>query len=199
MGSVVPALLREGLAEGFHRFKRSRDLDPDGFADYSLCSKANMLYDRIALASRELVDVAKADIPELGWKAGRNKRATDIMLDPYFVFRIKREKQNRGGLTTSVDTWRQLQMKSLSVPPMLQMSLDFGVPIRLPNENRIWITIPFDLDELEESISHVSMGIELRTKFLWKVPLPEAEADIIASLPNAVADRISEMRSRRSA
>src|SRR5687767_6538246 len=99
IGPVVPALLREGVSEGFHRFKKSRDLDPEGFADYSLCSKANMLYDRIALASRELVDLARPEIPALGWKLGRNKRATDIMLDPYFVFRIKRVKRNRGNLS----------------------------------------------------------------------------------------------------
>jgi hypothetical protein len=199
LGPIVPAILREGVAEGFHRFKASRALDPIGFADYSLCAKSNMLYDRIARATRELVDLAQAEIPDLQWTMGRNKRATDFTFDPYFAFRIKRIKANRKGLTTSVDTWRQLSIKSGVVLPVSQNMLDFGQTWSFPIENRVWITIPYDLDDLEEKVEQAGIGVETRTKFIWKRPLPEAEADIIASFPAAVADRVYDMRTKRSA
>jgi hypothetical protein len=198
VGPVIPAILRESVTEGFYRFKTSRALDPVGFAEYSLCAKMNMLYDRIALASRELLTLASSDMPGLWWQVGRNKRATEIFFDPYFAFRIKRTKGNRNDLSTSVDTGRQLTIKAEFVPPVSQSLFDF-MGENFPPENRIWITIPYDLDELEENVTQVSIGIELRTKFLWKQPLPEAPADILASFPTAVADRVNDMRASRSA
>ena len=65
-----------------------------------------------------------------------------------------------------------------------------NTPIAVPDEERIWLTVGFDLDELEESLERVSLGIELCDKFLWKIPLPVPEAEVIATLSTHLADKI---------
>ncbi|QOV88547.1 hypothetical protein [Humisphaera borealis] len=198
LGSVVPVLLREAVDEGFHAYKVSRALDPVGHAEYGACSRANMLYDRIASTGRELVRLAADEMPELTSSIHPNKRSTEILLDPYFAFRIKRTKENRKGLTTSVSTKRQNRIKAEFIPAA-QMSIDFPGYASPPSEDRLWLTVGFDLDELEEHLTKVAIGVETKKRFLWKQSLLEAEAEIIASFPTILADRINEMRTRRSA
>ncbi|HZL34274.1 MAG TPA: hypothetical protein VFC78_03125 [Tepidisphaeraceae bacterium] len=196
LGPIIPSVLREAVEEGWHRFKKSRSLDPNGFAEYGLTSRANMLYDRIAAAARDLVGVAAVDIPGLSCGINKNKKSTEVTFEPYFAFRMKRTKRNRKGLTTSVNTWRQCRIKS-EYWTIRQPMLFPQIPISM--EDRLWMTIGFDLDDLEEQIDKVEIGVEARRKFIWKQPLIQADAEVIASFPAIVADRIAEMRVRRSA
>ena len=200
IGPLVLALVREALDEGFHNYVVSRRRDPDAYTEYSDCIRANMIYDRMATAARQLIDVATTDVPDLSWKITHNKRATDILLDTQFAFRIKRTKRNRRGRTASVSTRRQRAIKSSVMLPPGQMVLAFHDAQRaVPDTERIWVTVCFDLDDLEESLEKVSLGIELRSKFLWKVPLPVPDADRIVILSPDLADKIVGMRVRRSA
>ncbi len=174
-----------------HVFVVSRRKDQNVYTEYSDCTRANMLSDRITASARQLIDTVTADIPDLSWKITLNRRATDILLDTRFAFRIKRTKRNRRGRTTSVSTKRQRMIKSDVMLPVGQMVLPLpNTPIAVPDEERIWLTVGFDLDELEESLERVSLGIELCDKFLWKIPLPVPEAEVIATLSTHLADKI---------
>ena len=200
IGPLLPAMLREAVDEGFHNYVASRRKDPDAYPEYSDCTRANMLYDRVAASARQLINAMAADVPDLSWKISHNKRATDIFLDTRFAFRIKRTKLNRHGLTTSVSTNRQRAIKSEVMLPVGQMVLPFpDNPTAVADEERIWLTVGFDLDDLEEFLERVSLGIELRKKFLWKIPLPVPDANVIATLSPVLADKIVDMRLRRSA
>ena len=195
----LPIILRESIDHGFFNYAKSRKIDAAGHADYSECSRANVLYDRITAAARELVDAA--GIRGLRWEISDNKRATEIKLDPHIAIRIKRIKPNRGDLTASVNTRRQRFIKSFSrMVPIGQMALPFKGAIRLMGyAHPLWITAAFDLDEVEESVSRIYIGIERRTKFIWKIPVAEPAPAVIATLHSPLADRIMDMRKRRSA
>ena len=69
----------------------------------------------------------------------------------------------------------------------------------VPDEERIWLTVGYDLDDAEESLESVTIGIELRKSFLWKIPLPVPDTDVIATLSPSLADKIAGMRAHRSA
>jgi hypothetical protein len=202
IGPALPAILREAADTGLYRYCRSRMLDPDSHALYSDCSKANVLYDHITFVARELVDLVAAADRRVRWQFSDNKRATEIICEPGHAFRIKRVKANRGGLSTGVRTDRLLDIKSRHRPVLLpgQLVLSFGsdpVPTRM--EDRTWLTLGFDLDDVEESFSGVFLGVEMPTRFLWRIPLPEAEPEILARLSAPLADRIVELREARSA
>ena len=200
VNKVVLVLLREGVDDGFHAFTASRKIDAKIFPQYSDCTRMNMLYDRIAASTRQLVDAAAPDIPDIWWKITENKRATDVLLGERFAFRIKRTKRNRGGCTTSVATRRQRAIKSAVTPVPSQMVLPFSVMLNtVPDEERIWLTVGYDLDDAEESLESVTIGIELRKSFLWKIPLPVPDTDVIATLSPSLADKIAGMRAHRSA
>jgi hypothetical protein len=202
LGPALPALLREAADTGLYRYKVSRSLDPEGYADASDCSRANLLYDRIAKPTRELIDLAALGDHRLRWQFSDNKRATEVMCDPFHALRIKRVKRNRGGLTTGVETDRLRSIKSRHRPLLSlgQMVIPFvGWPGPSRVEHRVWITLAFDLDDVEEAFSSVFLGVETRTRFLWRMPLPEAPPDVIASLSAPLADRIMELKAKRSA
>jgi len=126
LGPILPNVLREGVDEGFYRWSQSRKADPNGFVSYGSCSRMNMLYDHIAVPTRELLDLAAPHVRHLRWRVSDNLRATEIYLDPYLAFRIKREKRNRGGRTTSVLTERQRAIKS---PVALSDGETIGDPV----------------------------------------------------------------------
>ena len=200
VGPLAPAMLREAVDEGFYNYVVSRRKDPDAYPEYTDCTRGNMLYDRIAASARHLTDAMTDNIPDLSWKITHNKRATDVLLGARFAFRIKRTKLNRRGCTTSVSTRRQRAIKSAIILPVGQMVLPFpDNPIIVPDKERVWLTIGFDLDDLEESLERVSVGVELRNRFLWKIPLPAPDVAAIATLSPLLADKIVDMRMRRSA
>lgn len=199
IGPAVPILFREAVEHGFFNYAKSRALDPAGHAEHSECSRANVLYDRIAAVARGLVDASGS--AAFRWKIGDNKRATEIELDPHFAFRIKREKENRDGRTTSVDTSRQRRIKSR--PPLMvigQMVLPFlNKLLPMTYAGRLWLTVSYDLDEFEESVSKIAIGVERRKGFLWKFPIPEAEPAVIATLHPSLAAQVMNLRQLRSA
>ncbi|MCB9853300.1 MAG: hypothetical protein H6819_09415 [Phycisphaerales bacterium] len=199
IGPILP-ILREAVDEGFYCFCRSRDADPAGFVDYTEATRANMLCDRISTSLRELVDLMRDNYPDLDWRITPNKRATEVFLDTRLAFRIKRAKSNRGGCTTNVKTSRQRAIKSNVMLPYGQMVMPFPAnQIEVADTERIWITTAFDLDEFEEAIDRVSVGVEMMHRFLWKRPLPVFELGVIADLSHLLADKIDDMRQRRSA
>jgi hypothetical protein len=199
VGPIVPMLLREAIEEGFYRYKTSRSLDPLGFPDYGPISKANMLYDRIAAASRELIDTLSADLPAIQYTIHSNTKSTEILFDPYFAFRVKRTKSNRHGMPTSYPTWRQRRINSPTWE-IRQLRIPFpgGAPI-IETEDRLWLTAGFDLDDVEERIEKTVIGVTTRRHWLWRYPLDLADAEIVASFPSLLADRMNEMRAARSA
>jgi len=199
VGRLLPIIFREAVDDGFHRYGVSRQLDPEGFVDYGKCGRGNMLYDRIAASARYLIDSAKDSISDLRYAITPNERSTEFMAGPYLVFRLKRIKKNRKNLTTGVMTARQAAIRSPICQSVGQMSFPFpNDPDFLPRENRVWLTVAWDLDELEESVSRVVIGVETRKRWMWLQPLLVTESDVVASLPAPVADRIHEVRQRRA-
>ncbi len=200
IGHLMPSILCESILDGFHKFRQSRSEDSDAYPEYSDCTRANMLYDRIAASARRLIDLITPENPDLHWKITKNKRATDMLLDTRFAFRVKRSKRNRRNLTTGVRTGRQRAIKPNTMVAIGQMMFRFpSNQIEVDDRERTWITVAFDLDDVEESIERIVIGIELQRKFLWQTPLVAADANVLASLPGPVAQEISQMRARRSA
>jgi len=199
LGLMLPSMLRESVDDGFYNFTVSRRKDPDAYTDYTECTRGNMLYDRIASAARILVSAYSVENPDLSWRISSNKRATDILLDTRFAFRLKRTKKNRRGCTTSVSTHRQRTIKSSVMQPIRQMVLPFPADqIVVADAERIWITVGFDLDDAEESIAKVDLGIEVKKHFLWTTPLHVPDVKVIANISPALADKITELRIRRT-
>lgn len=198
LGPVMPVVLRESVDSGFFMFRRSRQLDPEAYVHYTDCTLANMLIDRITHVTRDLIDTVDDADRRLWWKISANRRATETYIDPYMAVRIKRSKQNRSGRTTSVNTARQIEIKSPFCGA--QMSLPYwGLSVVMDDADRLWLTTTFDLDELSEELTEVMIGVERKTGFLWQESLPEADEQVLASLPLPVADRVRELRAIRSA
>ena len=199
VGELVPPILRESIDHGFFLHSASRRRDPEGFADYTDSSRSNMLYDRIAATARGLIIAAGVD--GLSWQISANKRATEILLDPFLAFRIKRAKRNRRGMTAAYPTPRQGRIDS--PPPYLgygQAVINFnGWAQGLDDEDRAWTTVAFDLDDTEESVTRIDIGIKLRRCWLWKLALPAADTDAVARIAPAAAEHIQELRKLRSA
>ncbi len=198
IGAVVPSLLRESVDEGFHRYKISRSLDPSGFPDYGPITKSNMLYDRIASAARDLISAISPALPTLRYTIHSNTKSTEITLDPYLAFRIKRTRANRRGMPSSYGTDRQ---KHINAPTWSigQLRMPFPEMPAIEMEDRLWVTVGFDLDDVEEQVTKSVIGVTTRRRWLWRYPLMPADGQIIASLPTLLADRINEMRIARSA
>lgn len=199
MGPSLPIMFREGIEHGFYNYAKSRKLDPIGHTEYTDCTKGNMLYDRIVAVLRELVEAAGKKA--LHWKIGDNKRATEIMLEPHLAYRIKRIKQNRGDKTTGVSTGRQrkvVKAKSQLVPFGQMVFPIEGFDRKMVYPHPLWITAAFDLDEVEESVSRIFLGVERKHGFIWKLRVPEATPDVIAKLHGSLADKIMELRQLRA-
>lgn len=199
VGDVLPVVFREAVDDGFYRHALSRQRDPEGYVEYGKCCRANMLYDRIVASARYLCDGAREVMPALRYDVTDNQRSTEFMSGPFLVFRLKRIKRNRKNLTTSVKTGRQGIIRSPYCQSVGQQSLPFPDDVDyLPRENRVWLTIGYDLDELEEAVSRVVLGVETRKRWMWLRPLSAGEPEVLASLPAPVADRIQEARRRRA-
>ena len=199
VGPVLPAILEESVQTGFYNFSRSRANDPMGFAELTDCSKANILYDRMAAVARDLIDTLGDD--NTAWRMSENRRSTEIYSGPFFAFRIKRSKANRQGRSTGVRTVRQRSIKpSHGGYFPSQMVLEYNeVPAIVPDQDRFWLTVAYDLDDVEENIARVRIGRELLERWDWGVPLVQSELDVIASISSPLADRISDLRERRLA
>ncbi|MBC7834520.1 MAG: hypothetical protein H7Y88_05390 [Phycisphaerales bacterium] len=200
LGPLAQVIAAESIDEGFHRYRKSRDRDPIGHADHSDCTKANILYDRAVAVARELVGLAGRS--EIRCKLSSNKRQTIILVRDCYAIRIKRTKENRGGLSTGVVTGSVRRMKR--PPPVIYPGnglLDFpGVVVQEDSvKSRLWLTATYDLDEAEESVANATIGVELPDAFLWRVPLPVVDAGVLANLPMLIADRVREYRKRRLA
>lgn len=201
VGPLMPSVLTEAILDGFYKYTISRAKDPDAYPEYSDCTRGNQLYDRIAASARAMIDSLSPGNPDLQWKITPNKRATDILLDTRFAFRVKRSKRSRSNLTTGVRTARNKRIKPSHIMLTIgQMVMPFpSNQIVIPDEDRIWITLPFDLDDAEEAISKIAIGVELEKRFLWKRPLEAPADEVLATLPKPVTEMILEMRQRRSA
>lgn len=200
IGPMMPSIIVEAIHDGFYKYSVSRAKDVDAYPEYSDCTRANQLYDRIAASARTLIDAATPQNPDLHWKITKNKRATDILLDTRFAFRVKRSKRNRGNLTTGVRTGRNRRIKPATLLTIGQMHLPFPAnQVAVEDEDRLWITVAFDLDDVEEAIAKVAIGIELHRKFLWREPLEPPEVKVLATLPKPVSAMILKMRQRRLA
>jgi len=192
-------LIREAVDEGIHRNRLSKRLDPDAWVDYNEGTRPAMRYDRIVRVARELVDLAVESDPRLSWQLSSNRRSTEILLDPFVAVRVKLGKANRGGRTANYPTERQLFIRD---PRNWACVGQTVLPFRtdqpqIETTNRIWLTARYDLDELEENVTEVEIGVEHQTGWVWRVPLPEAELDVIARVSPQVADLISDLRNRR--
>ena len=201
LGDLVPIILQEAMDSGFHNYRASRALDPLAHADYTAGCAAGMLVDRISAVSRDLVSHADDGTGQVAWRISQNKRATEIVAGKYLAVRIKRTKKRRRGRSASYPTQRQINMKSPEMLPQGQMIFD-GLPptIQLDDgKDRLWLTAAYDLDDVEEKLTLRCIGVETRSEFLWRWPLPEQPTDVIASISPILADRVTELRQARSA
>lgn len=161
-----------------------------------------MVYDHVANVLRELVTAAGMD--NLSFRLTANLRSTEVQFDPFVMVRVKRTKSNRGGRSTSYPTGRQGRIKGAErrgtrdVPGQV-FFIAGGRPIVVAEDQKLWLTVGFDLDEVEEAVSEVTIGVELEKGWVWKAALPEADLGIIGSTSSQLADRIRELREIRSA
>lgn len=69
----------------------------------------------------------------------------------------------------------------------------------IPPSQRLWLTASYETDDFEESLAKILIGVERPGRYLWQVPVPEAEPDVIATLSPRLADMVTDQRRRRSA
>ena len=195
----VQAIMREAALQGFDRFRRSRALDPASSVEYHDTTKSNMIYDRICAVTQELIELA--DDQALSWKYGPIRRATEVFCGPYIALRHKRVKQNRGGRSANVRTKRQCQIRGQFHPDSVgQTVLPFG-EVQAPqieDLDRIWLTVAYETDDVEESIESVSLRRETEKQVLWRVELDEMPIDSIARTHLDLGKRIEQFRLGRS-
>src|SRR5450755_2714368 len=80
VGEIVPVILREAMDSGFDAFRRSRVLDPVGYADYRPTTLANMLADRIYPFLIALVAAGDPQGLHLRTRLTENGRATELWI-----------------------------------------------------------------------------------------------------------------------
>lgn len=80
VGLLAPIILLESMENGLDSFRRSRDLDPVGFADYRPSTLANMMVDRMYPFVRELVEIADPANENLMARDTENGRATELWI-----------------------------------------------------------------------------------------------------------------------
>jgi len=193
---IAPAILREAMDHGIWTYRKSRELDLEGHADYTMSCRSNMISDRISASLRSLVDVATADNPRLWWQYSENLRATELRYDPYFNIRVKRVKRSRGDRTANIQTARQRRMRRPIRDSLGQTLIGFpNTPETV--DDGIWLTAAFDLDSFEDIIERAWIGVELSRGFIWRVNLAEPDEGILASISPVVADKIQELRTLR--
>lgn len=199
VGNLMPSILVEAIYDGMYKYCRSRDLDPEAYMEYTDCTRSNQLYDRIARSARDLLDALNNS--ELYYRTTDNKRATDFYLDTRFAFRVKRSKRNRNNQTTNVRTQRQRWIRPSSAMVSIgQLVLPYpSNQIVVSDQERLWLTIAFDLDDAEVAVEKIFIGWELKNRFAWKDRLEAPTEEALVSLPKPVADAIGEKRRGRSA
>lgn len=222
VGEVVPVILREAMDSGFDAFRRSRDLDPVGYADYRPTTLANMLADRIYPFLISLVAVADPQGLHLRTRLTGNGRATELWIGAELYAKVKRIKDRVRTATAEddveVDGVIELQIIEEGMPQNIrtgrvirqrdpegligaQLPLPGVPPVQIPDDGRerLCLIAGFDLDVTEERLERHRIGLYNEFHSLWTRPLPELELTAIASISPVLADRVSHLRQARQA
>lgn len=199
--NVLQMIFRESCEHGLFKHVQSNQLDPEGYLDYMQSRRSGMLSDRITAVARHLFDVSGID--GAWWKIADNDCATEFYLDPFLAFRFKRTKKNRSHKSTGVMTVRRASTQSLVGYKQVVNQTAFlfpGVsPAPLQDDERLWLNIGFDLDEIEESIDRLMVGRETKLGYRWNVPIPDFPPGVLASISGPLADTIETQRNQRFA
>ncbi len=210
------------MDSGFDAFRRSRELDPVGYADYRQSTLANMLADRIYPFLISLVATGDPDGLHLRTKLTQNGRATELWIGSELYTKVKRIKDRirpskaeddvevdgiidlqiiEEGLPQNIPTGRVRRQQSPSFYTGAQLPLPGVPPVQVPDDgrNRLCLIAGFDLDLTEERLKRHRIGLYDAKRSLWTRSLPVLELDLIAQISPGLADRVETMRKTRSA
>lgn len=222
VGEIVLVILREAMDSGFDAFRRSRALDPVGYADYRQTTLANMLADRIYPFLIALVAAADPQGLHLRTRLTQNGRATELWIGSELYTKVKRIKDKvrpatpeddvevdgiidleiiEEGLPQNIPTGRVIRQQSPLAYTGTQLPLPGIPPVQIPDDGRerLCLIAGFDLDVTEERLERHRLGLYEATRSLWTQPLPELELAAIAQISPVLADQVSTLRQARQA
>jgi hypothetical protein len=222
VGEIVPVILREAMDSGFDAFRRSRALDPIGYADYRQTTLANMLVDRIYPFLIALVAAADPQGLLLMTRLTENGRATELWIGSELYTKVKRIKDKvrpatpeddvevdgiidleiiEEGLPQNIPTRRVNLQRSPLAYTGAQLVLPGIPPVQIPDDGRerLCLIAGFDLDVTEERLERHRIGLYDARRSLWTRSLPELELDTIAQISPVLADQVNTLRQARRA
>ncbi|BAM02437.1 hypothetical protein [Phycisphaera mikurensis] len=223
LGPTAPIVLREAMDAGLHRYRFSRERDPDAAPDYSDATRANMLVDRMYPVMSALVAVADPEGRHLCTHRTANQRALELYSGLFLMAKLKRTKDRLRqadpgefpeleddvdvelfdpGMPQNVPTGRVLRQRTPGgFHAYRQLPLGNVPPASIPDDgrDRLCLIAGFDLDLAEDQIERPRLGLYGRREPIWTVPLPELPVDAIAAIHPALADRVGELRRMRGA
>jgi hypothetical protein len=222
MGPIAPIILREAMESGFDAYKRSRSLDPVGFADYRPSTRANMLADRIYPYLIELVHVADPDGLHLRTRTTDNGRATELFIGSELYTKVKRIKDRsrranaeddvevdgvidmqiiEDGVPRNIPTGRVLRQLQPGAYIGRQLGLPGIPPVQIPDDGseRLCLVAGFDLDLTEDRMERYRIGLYDSKRAIWTQSLPELDLEVIASISTPLAEQVEVLRQARSA
>ncbi len=222
VGVIVPVILREAMDNGFDAFRRSRALDPVGYADYRQTTIANMLADRIYPFLIALVASADPQGLYLRTQLTQNGRATELWIGSELYTKVKRIKDKvrpatpeddvevdgiidleivEEGLPQNIPTGRVVRQRSPFAYTGAQLPIPGIPPVQIPDDGseRLCLIAGFDLDVTEERLERHRIGLYDAKRSLWTRPLPELELDAIAQISPVLADQVNTLRQARQA
>jgi len=217
VGPLAPIILREAMDNGLDAHRRSRDLDPVGFADYRPSTLANTMVDRMYPFLRDLVEVADPGGQSLLAKDTKNGRATEVWIGGALYVKLKRVHDRtrlarpeedmavegfqetvlieQGG-PRNVKTHRVVRQLYPKQPVLPGNSPFSGA---LDESDRLCLVAAFDLDEAEEQVERPRLGDWDGTRWRWSEPLEALESSAIGVIHPRLGERVEELRQRRGA
>lgn len=222
LGEVVPVILREAMDSGFDAFRRSRDLDPVGFAAYGKSTLANMLADRIYTFLISLTAAADFEGQQLRTRQTHNGRATELWIGSELYVKVKRVRDSsrssaseddlevdgdagleiiEEGMPRNVRTARVVRQLSPRLYTGSQLPLPGIPPVQIPDDgrDRICLIAGYDLDLTEERMERHRIGLYSLSGGSWSIGLPELEVEAIARISPTLSEQVAELRQVRRA
>ena len=223
IGGIALVILREAMDTGIDLFRRSRDLDPVGFADYSATTRANMLVDRMYPVMAALVDAADPEHQHLDTRRTDNQRALELYAGAYLYTKLKRVRDRplppeqtqdpeladlidievtEYGMPKNVPTQRVLRQRSPEAFHVgRQLTLDHVPPVQVQGDarDRVCLVAGFDLDVTEDNLVRHRIGLYNDRVCLWHHWLHPLPLSAIATISSPLAEQVEALRQARAA
>ena len=206
LGPLFPLVARESVDIGLFLHLQSQRSDPDAYADMMPGRRTAVLNDRVSATLRGMMDDLLEELPGFSWQIAENQSATEVMAPGHLMVRPKLIGPGRTG-SSNYPTRRQKAIRTshrrrgaARLPRGQQRFVWSGGWLREEyGEDRLWLTLGFELDTLGQAVDRVVLGVERQSGFLWMETLPQLDAEVLQRLSAPAADYLHASILRRTA